>query len=109
MESAESSNYREMTMTKLTLDDLRAAAQNDVAIRGRATLQPAGGEGDKVFPPTHSVDEKKPKEGAKYAWEERRVDGQVRRVVLLDSVQSQANRMEEALYALWRDRQISLP
>jgi CRISPR-associated protein Csb1 len=53
--------------------------------------QPAGGPGDKVFPPTY--------EGGKYATE-KRVDprtGEIIDCVLLDSVQSQANRMELAL------------
>jgi CRISPR-associated protein Csb1 len=83
---------------------------NAVAIRGKATLQPAGGPGDKIFPPTHSVDDRKNSAGAKYAFEERRLPGGViERCVLLDSVQSQANRMEEALQALWADKKITLP
>src|SRR5690606_35599404 len=57
------------------------------------TLEPAGGPGDKVFPPTYA--------GAKYALERRRVrrngTEEVVDCVLLDSVQSQANRIEEAL------------
>jgi CRISPR-associated protein Csb1 len=61
------------------------------AFRSRTTLQPAGGEGTKVFPPTYA--------GAVYATEKRRLPGRKEPVecVLLDSVQSQANRMEEAL------------
>lgn len=80
-----------------------------VAIRGTATLEPAGGPGDKIFPPTHAVDDKDKKPGAKYAFETRRIDGRDVSCVLLDSVQSQANRMEEALEALWTARQIALP
>jgi CRISPR-associated protein Csb1 len=81
-----------------------------VAIRGTATLEPAGGPGDKIFPPTHKEDDRdKEKHGAKYAFETRRIGGQGVTCVLLDSVQSQANRMEEALQALWADRQIVLP
>lgn len=80
-----------------------------VAVRGTATLEPAGGPGDKIFPPTHAVDDKKPSPGAKYAFEMRRIGGQEVACVLVDSVQSQANRMEEALQALWADRQIALP
>lgn len=80
-----------------------------VAIRGTATLEPAGGPGDKVFPPTHAVGDKSEKPGAKYAFETRRIDGREATCVLLDSVQSQANRMEEALQALWADRRIALP
>ncbi|MEZ4651848.1 MAG: type I-U CRISPR-associated protein Cas7, partial [Candidatus Eisenbacteria bacterium] len=79
-------------------EDLRSAiAGNAAALRCRARLQPAGGPGTKVFPPTYS--------GAVYAMEMRRLPGRETPIpcVLLDSVQSQANRMEEALqYALDR-------
>lgn len=93
--------------------DLNALTQllagDTVAIRGTATLEPAGGPGDKIFPPTHAVDDKNKKPGAKYAFEIRRIGGQDVNCVLIDSVQSQANRMEEALEALWADRRIALP
>lgn len=79
-----------------------------VAIRGTATLEPADGPGGKVFPPSHSV--ASPRDpGAKYAFEDRRMNGGPVRCVLIDSVQSQANRMEEALQALWADKRIQLP
>lgn len=94
----------------LTLASLRDLVDGDaVAIRGTATLEPAGGPGDKVFPPTHAVEDRNPKPGAKYAFETRRIEGQNVTCVLLDSVQSQANRMEEALEALWTERKIPLP
>ena len=80
-----------------------------VAIRGVATLEPAGGAGDKVFPPTHAVGDKNEKPGAKYAFETRRISGKDVKCVLIDSVQSQANRMEEALQALWDEEKIVLP
>ena len=80
------------------------------AITGRAAAfrcitdyQPVGGPGDKVFPPTY--------EGGKYATE-KRIDpetGEVRDCVLLDSVQSQANRMELALLDAHRADEIALP
>ena len=76
----------------LTLDILKGAvAGTAAAFRSRTGLQPAGGEGTKVFPPTYA--------GAVYATEKRRLPGHEQPVdcVLLDSVQSQANRMEEAL------------
>jgi CRISPR-associated protein Csb1 len=95
------------TSVPLTLDLLsRLVAGEAVAIRGRATLEPAGGPGDKVFPPTHSVER-----GAtsRYAIERRRVEGEDVTCVLLDSVQSQANRMEESLQRLWTAGRISLP
>jgi CRISPR-associated protein Csb1 len=94
----------------LNADQLKELVAGDaVAIRGMATLEPAGGPGDKVFPPTHAVDDKNKKPGAKYAFETRRIDGNDTTCVLIDSVQSQANRMEEALQALWSDRRIRLP
>ena len=76
----------------LTFDVLKEAVSGTAAaFRSRTTLQPAGGEGAKVFPPTYA--------GAVYATEKRRLPGHDQPVdcVLLDSVQSQANRMEEAL------------
>ncbi|MCZ7601104.1 MAG: type I-U CRISPR-associated RAMP protein Csb1/Cas7u [Gammaproteobacteria bacterium] len=79
-------------MTELTVQVIQAAVTGDAAaFRCRRRLQPAGGEGDKVFPPTFA--------GAIYAMEKRRVAGRNEPIacVLLDSVQSQANRMEQAL------------
>jgi CRISPR-associated protein Csb1 len=93
----------------LTLSELSGMVAKDVAIRGSAILEPAGGPGDKVFPPSHSIDQKHNDPGAKYAFETRRIGGADVRCVLLDSVQSQANRMEEALQALWADGRIRLP
>jgi CRISPR-associated protein Csb1 len=71
------------------------------AVRAVTRLQPAGGAGDKVFPPTY--------EGAQYATEKRRIDGQPVDAVLLDSVQSQANRMEQVLLQACRRGECSLP
>lgn len=94
----------------LNFDQLKALVAGDtVAIRGTATLEPAGGPGDKVFPPTHAVDDKNKTPGARYAFEKRHIDGKEVTCVLLDSVQSQANRMEEALEALWAEGKLKLP
>lgn len=73
----------------LSVDNLKAAVRSAAAFRLRVKLNGLGGEGDKVFPPTYA--------GGVYAVEDRRIDGKVVRCVLLDSVQSQANRMEDAL------------
>ena len=90
----------------MSLEQLTKLVQDGVAIRGLATLEPAGGASDKVFPPTHSPR----KEGdPRYAFENRRMGDSVVPCVLLDSVQSQANRIEEALQALWADKRIALP
>ena len=87
----------------LTLQKLQdAIVGNHAAIRLIVRLQPAGGPGSKVFPPTHS--------GGVYAWERRRLaNGEVVETVLLDSVQSQANRMEQALLEAYRADKIKLP
>lgn len=95
---------------EVTLEELRRLVDGGaVAIRGRAVLEPAGGPGDKVFPPSHSVGDRETGNGAKYAFETRRRNGNDVRCVLIDSVQSQANRMEEALQALWTDKKLMLP
>ena len=58
-------------MARLTFERLRSAVAGDaVALRSRMTLQPAGGEGDKVFPPSYAVDGRA---DHKYAVEERRL------------------------------------
>jgi len=100
----------ETVTAKLTLEHLRSLVAGDaVAIRGRATLEPAGGAGDKVFPPSHMTEKNAREPGAKYAMEARVIRGVQTTCVLLDSVQSQANRMEEALEALWTGKIILLP
>ncbi len=90
---------------KLTLEEQKkAVAESKVAgFRCRAKLSPAGGPGDKVFPPTYA--------GAVYASEKRRLPNHEEPVdcVLLDSVQSQANRMEEALQNAIDDGRLNLP
>lgn len=74
----------------LEFDDLAAAVDGDAAaIRVVTKLEPAGGPGDKVFPPTY--------QGGIYATEKRRIGDTVIDAVVLDSVQSQANRLELAL------------
>ena len=96
-------------MTQLTFQRLLSAVAGDaVALRSRVTLQPAGGEGDKVFPPSYAVDGRA---DHKYAVEERQVgsrDG-VSTTVLLDSVASQANRAELALLDGWERGELVFP
>lgn len=83
-----------------------AVAGEAAAVRCVTRLQPAGGRGDKVFPPTYAADRTA---RTRYAMELRRIDGQDVQTVLLDSVPSQANRLEEALLAAWEERRIPLP
>ncbi len=91
-------------MSELTLSELKEAVDGTVAaFRCKTTYQPVGGRGDKVFPPTY--------EGGKYATEDR-IDpetGEITSCVLLDSVQSQANRMELALLESYRRQEINVP
>ena len=89
---------------KLALKHLQdGVSGNAAAFRCRRRLQPAGGDGDKVFPPTFA--------GAVYAIEQRRVPGRSEPAtcVLLDSVQSQANRMELALQEALEAKRITIP
>lgn len=80
-----------------------AVAGKAAAFRTRTRLQPAGGPGEKIFPPTFA--------GAVYAFEQRRIPGHDDPVfcVVLDTVQSQANRMEAALLEAWEEDRIPLP
>ncbi|MBN1961340.1 MAG: type I-U CRISPR-associated protein Cas7 [Deltaproteobacteria bacterium] len=88
---------------ELTIAELEQAITSAAAFRCRRRLQPAGGQGDKVFPPTFA--------GAVYAEEQRRIPGRDApvRCVLLDSVQSQANRMELALQEAIDAGKIGMP
>ena len=69
-------------------------------------LQPAGGAGDKLFPPTYPAEREGP---PRHVFERRHLDGREVWCVLIDSVQSQANRMEEALLAAATAGAIPLP
>jgi CRISPR-associated protein Csb1 len=90
------------TVTALTYKDIHdAITGSGAAFRLHLRLEPTGGPGDKVFPPTY--------EGGKYATEERWFNGQKVPCVLLDSVQSQANRMELALQEAWEAGRVELP
>ena len=84
---------------ELTLENLKEAVRSAAAFRLRLKLTGTGGDGDKIFPPTYA--------GGVYAVEDRRIGGKVVRCAVIDSVQSQANRMEEALLdaflPAWRD------
>ena len=123
----------------LTYDELRAGvAGAAVGIRCRTVLQPLGGRGDKVFPPTYGVPDNAE---TRYATEERYIppengdsgsgsqavtpgsvasqasrvpsedggSGSVSRSVVLDSVASQANRLELALLEAIRQGDLAAP
>ncbi len=103
-----SSNHSTHTQHhNMTLDQLtKSVSGTAAAFRCRTTLQPAGGVGDKVFPPTYA--------GAVYAKEDRQIPdaaGKLQTIacVLLDSVQAQANRMEDALQAALDNGKLKIP
>ena len=94
------------THPPLTLKDLADAVSGTAAaIRSRTRLVPAGGDGEKIFPPTYATGDR----ALRYALEDRRIDGQTVKTVLLDSVASQANRMEEALFDAWESKELDFP
>lgn len=93
-------------MTDKHYDQLRAAVVgNASAIRIRTALVPFHA-GEKVFPPTYAVGDKA---DHKYAVESRRINGETVNCVLLDSVQSQANRLELALLNAMQAGRCPLP
>jgi CRISPR-associated protein Csb1 len=91
----------------LDYSELLQASARDAALRRRQRLQPVGGQGDKIFPPTYP--EERRGAGPRHVYERRRIDGAEVWCVLVDSVQSQANRLEEALLTATRDGSIALP
>lgn len=95
-------------MKSLTLNDLQQAIAGGVAaFRANIRLQPAGGQGTKVFPPTYS--------GGVYATERRRVkkkessETEVVDAVLLNSVQAEANQLEACLREAWDEEELKVP
>jgi CRISPR-associated protein Csb1 len=88
-------------------DRLTKAVHEDAAIRKVTRLQPAGGKGDKIFPPTYPGNGQNAR--PVHVKEDRRIAGAVVPCVLIDSVQSQANRFEEALLAAAGEGRFTLP
>lgn len=97
----------DMPTIDLTLAELTRAVEEDAAIRRHRRLLPAGGPGDKIFPPTYPGENRN--DPARHVFETRRIDGNDVRCVLIDSVQSQANRLEEALLDAIRDGRLGMP
>jgi CRISPR-associated protein Csb1 len=81
----------------MTLEKLQSAVANAAAIRRVRRLQPAGGAGDKLFPPTYPGEGRGVNAAPRHVFERRRIGGANVLCVLIDSVQSQANRLEDAL------------
>lgn len=94
-------------MPKLTYEDLQTAVSGTAAgFRATTRLEPLGGPDDKLYPPTFGDAvriplpigvEREERRKSKYALEWRRISGASKLCVVLDSVASQANRMETAL------------
>ena len=78
----------------IDLQTMREAVGEGAAFRRVRRLQRVGGQGDKIFPPTYPPERR----GVppRHVFERRRVEGEEIWCVLIDSVQSQANRLEEA-------------
>lgn len=91
----------------LTYEMLSNSVNEDAAIRRVQRLQPVGGPGDKIFPPTYPGE--RDKDPARHLYEFRRFDGKDVKCVVIDSVQSQANRLEEAILELVRAKIIEVP
>ena len=81
----------------MNLAKLQSAVASGAAMRRIRRLQPAGGPGDKVFPPTYPGEGRGGNAAPRHVFERRRINGENVLCVLIDSVQSQANRLEEAL------------
>lgn len=87
---------------------LRNALSGDAAaLAVNAILQPVNPAQDQVMPPTYLSDD--PKNKSTYAFMSRRVNGELHQTVLLDSIASQANRLELALLAATRADDVPLP
>lgn len=79
----------------LTIDRLQELVRDDAALRRIRRLQPTEGQGAKLFPPTYPGE--RSTDPPRHIFEHRRINGTDVLCVLIDSVQSQANRLEEAL------------
>lgn len=94
-------------MPKLTYEDLQKAVSGTAAgFRATTRLEPLGGPDDKLYPPTFGDavripvpvgEDRDERRKSKYALEWRRIEGASKLCVVLDSVASQANRLETAL------------
>jgi len=100
--------YRETTINmNLTIENLNNAVEFHAAFRRRRRLQPIEGQGGKIFPPTYPGPKKD--DSAQHVFEKRRIDGREVWCVLVDSVQSQANRLEELLLESVREKAVEFP
>lgn len=87
----------------MEISELQKMVAEGAALRRRQRLQPVGGPGDKIFPPTYPGE--RDNDPPRHVYERRRLDGQDVWCVLIDSVQSQANRLEECLLEVIRENE----
>lgn len=93
----------------LSYDQLyHAVTEGSVGLRSRLDLEPLGGPGDKIFPPTYGTPDAAE---TRYAVEDRTVNGADGPILsaVLDSVASQANRLELALLDAVRAGNLAAP
>lgn len=95
-------------MTTIDFSRLRDMVSQDAAFRRRQRLQPIGGKGDKIFPPTYPGERNN--SPPRHVYERRKLSDQKEAwCVLVDSVQSQANRLEEILLATIESSEAVVP
>ena len=90
---------------KLGVAELQRAVESAPAISYRVSYQPTGGAGAKVYPSTYLGDNDEPT----YASEVRLIDGKETKCVIVDSIPSQANRIEEAISDLRTNGGLTFP
>jgi CRISPR-associated protein Csb1 len=106
-------------MPTLTYEKLQNAVSGTAAgFRATTRLEPLGGPDDKLYPPTFGDavripvpvgQDREERRKSKYALEWRRIDGASKLCVVLDSVASQANRMETALLDGYERGELGFP
>lgn len=94
-------------MSAFDFPQLSEMVSANAALRRRQRLQPVGGRGDKIFPPTYPGESRN--SPPRHVYERRRLEGQDVWCVLVDSVQSQANRLEECLLDVANSGALKLP
>ena len=94
----------------LTYDTLADLTRTAAGIRARIPLEPLGGPGDKVFPPTYAVPDSA---RTKYAVESRMSESSGEAVivesVVLNSVAATGHALKSVLRRAWEDGQLDLP
>ena len=88
-------------MQRVDVSFLKDVVRYDAGLVATVQLEPIGGFEEKIQPPTYA--------GRRYHVEKRRTGTEVRDCVVLDSVPSQANRMELALKEHVHERGIKIP